>query len=287
MVKTVNTNLSHFANRVSNFRQAQGWTQERLAHEMGISRNYICMIENGRVPKESVVKLFETLERGPVYNGGGGRGAARGNPVRAARLAAGLSIKDLAAATQYRIGLLQAVEEGRARVTEQMAAGLAQALPELDRDDLLRQDAVDPPLPGVDAGPARGTGGLAARYVPLLTWVQAGELAEVGDLYQREQHIAFDAQDPRAFAVTLKGDSMDPPFAPGDVAIVYPGRAAANGNLVLGRTHDGEVFFKRLTVLRAGEYRLSSYNAVYPAFDRAAGELAWLYPVASVHKPTL
>jgi SOS-response transcriptional repressor LexA len=234
MAKRVNTNLSHFANRVSNFRLARGWTQERLAHEMGISRNYICMIEGGRLPRASVVKLFESLESAPVYHGSAELAAQNG-------------------------------------------------------DD-------DPTLPGIDARPGRSGGRahrprtreLSARYVPLITWAQAGELADVADLYPHAAvHSAFDAQDARAFAVTITGDAMEPPFAPGDVAIVYPSRAAANGNLVLARTREGEVFFKRLTILRAGEYRFSSYNAVYPAFDRAAGELAWIFPVASVHKATL
>jgi transcriptional regulator with XRE-family HTH domain len=292
MAKAVNTYLSHFANRVSNFRQARGWTQERLAHEMGISRNYICMIEGGRVPKQSIIKLFESLENAPVYPGSARSGGAAGHPVRDARQAAGLTIKELAQATHYKIGLLQAIEDGRERVTEQMAAALLRALPALDHEELLSQRAADPPLSG-SASPQRGRTQtsapreLAARSVPLLTWAQAAELANAADLDPHEGHLAFDGQDERAFAVTITGDSMEPPFAPGDVAIVYPGRIAANGNLVLGKTRDGEVFFKRLTVLRAGEFRFSSYNPVYPPFDRGAGELAWLYPVAGVHKVTL
>jgi SOS-response transcriptional repressor LexA len=229
---------------------------------------------------------------------GDGRGRGHsGNPVRDARQAAGLTIKELAAATQYKIGLLQALEDGRARATEQMAATLARALPGLDVDRLLSHHETAPALPGVEhAGAASGRDvrrqrvmprGQPARYVPLITWAQAAQMTELGDLARHEGQIAFEAEDADAFAVTIKGDSMDPPFAPGDVAIVYPGRPAANGNLVLGRTREGELFLKRLTVLRTGEYRFSSYNAVYPAFDRAQGELAWIYPVASVHKETL
>ena len=294
MAQAVNTKKSYFAHRVSNFRIARGWTQERLAHEMGVSRNYICMIEGGRMPKESMVKLFESLENAPFYQPSAARShTASGNPVRDARQAAGLTIKELAMATKYKIGQLQAVEEGRERVNEQMAAALLQALPNLDLGGLLARSEADPSLPGVDSPPRNRRSqqliphGMTACYVPLITWAQAAELTDVADLYPHEGHIAFDAQDARAFAVTITGDAMEPPFAPGDVAIVYPTREPANGNLVLGKTRGGEVFFKRLTVLRPGEFRFSSYNPVYPAFDRAAGELAWIYPVASVYKQTL
>jgi transcriptional regulator with XRE-family HTH domain len=289
MAKRVNTILDHFANRVSKFRLTRGWTQERLAHEMGISRNYICMIEGGRVPKESVVKLFEALESAPLPRRGERPAATPTNPVRAARQAAGLTIRALAAATHYKIGQLQAVEDDRARVTPQMAAALVQALPTLDREALLAPDVL-PLLSEPGSAAAHGGRhplGLGTRYVPLITWAQAAELTDIDYVHRFEGHIAFDAEDARAFAVTITGDSMEPPFARGDVAIVYPGRPPANGNLVLGRTREGEVFLKRLTILRAGEFRFSSYNAVYPAFDRRGEELVWLFPVASVHKATL
>jgi transcriptional regulator with XRE-family HTH domain len=288
MSKRVNTILHHFANRVSKFRLTRGWTQERLAHEMGISRNYICMIEGGRVPRESVVKLFEALENAPLPRRSEPSGVTPTNPVKAARQAAGLTIRALAAATHYKIGQLQAIEDDRARVTPQMAAALAQALPDLNRDALLATGG--PHLSGPAFATAHGgreARGSGARYVPLITWEQAAELTEIEDVHRLEGHITFDAEDARAFAVTITGDSMEPPFARGDVAIVYPTRPPANGNLVLGRTRDGEVFLKRLTILRAGEFRFSSYNAVYPAFDRRREELAWLFPVASVHKATL
>ena len=173
-----------------------------------------------------------------------------------------------------------------------MAAVLSRALPALDSDELLSQSEAEAPQAGVPSPtwgrePSPAPRGLSARYVPLLTWVQAAELADATELYPDAGHLAFDAQDERAFAVTITGDSMEPPFAPGDVAIVYPGRPAANENLVLARTRNGEIFLKRLTVLRAGEFRFSSYNPVYPAFDRSAGELAWIYPVGSVQKMTL
>jgi transcriptional regulator with XRE-family HTH domain len=284
MAKRVNTFLNHFAKRVSNFRLTQGWTQERLAHEMGISRNYISMIEGGRLPKQSVIKLFESLESAPLRPRREPSAAAPAHPLRAARQAAGMTIRELAAATEYKIGQLQAIEEDRAGVTPQMAAALVQALPGLDRETLLAPSTSPLSGPGQGAAHARRLNG---RYGPLITWAQAGELAEIEEVHRLEGHIAFDAEDARAFAVTITGDSMEPSFAPGDVAIVYPSRPAVNGNLVLARTREGEVFLKRLTVLRPGEFRFSSYNAVYPAFDRRREELAWLFPVASVHKATL
>lgn len=55
-------NVSDFANRVRQFRRARKLTQEELAEKLGVTRNYLSMIEGGREPSETVQKLFGNLE---------------------------------------------------------------------------------------------------------------------------------------------------------------------------------------------------------------------------------
>jgi transcriptional regulator with XRE-family HTH domain len=53
----------NFSHRVKNLRVALGLNQEAFANRLGVSRNYISMIEGGRAPSEALIKYFETIER--------------------------------------------------------------------------------------------------------------------------------------------------------------------------------------------------------------------------------
>jgi SOS-response transcriptional repressor LexA len=129
--------------------------------------------------------------------------------------------------------------------------------------------------------------GVTARYVPLISWAQAGTMASFSDeAYQYEAHLAFNVTDRRAIAVQIRGDSMRPPYDEGDIVILYPSSEPRNGDLVIARLSEsagGDVMFKIYSVARE-QITLSSYNPAYPPMTFPREDFAWIYPAASVVK---
>jgi transcriptional regulator with XRE-family HTH domain len=59
---------NEIANRIRNFRNRTGMSQQELGKRLGISGNYVYLIESGqKSPHPSTVKLFEALEVSPLY----------------------------------------------------------------------------------------------------------------------------------------------------------------------------------------------------------------------------
>lgn len=57
--------MKKFSERVSSLRGRLGLSQEAFAKRLGVSRNYVSMIEQGREPSASLKRLIETLETPP------------------------------------------------------------------------------------------------------------------------------------------------------------------------------------------------------------------------------
>jgi len=70
---------------------------------------------------------------------------------------------------------------------------------------------------------------------------------------------------PNAFALVVKGDSMEPEFTEGDIIIVDPGRAYGNLSYVVVK-NGTEATFKQLVIDGASVY-LKPLNDRYPIKD--------------------
>jgi len=109
--------------------------------------------------------------------------------------------------------------------------------------------------PQVVAGPPiRG-------FVPLISWVQAGEWCEAIDNYQPgdgEEMIPCPFEHgPNAFCLKINGPSMEPEYRDGEVICVDPSVEPRHGHDVVARTADGSVTFKRLQITQDGTYLLA------------------------------
>jgi len=126
------------------------------------------------------------------------------------------------------------------------------------------------------------------RYIPLISFAQAGTMKSFEDIYEREGLLSFDVKDPKAFSVRIVGDSMTPEFREGDMAVLYPGSTPRNGDVViarLGEDQGGDVMFKLFNSRESGRrVILTSYNPAYPPLEYERGDFAWIYPVVSVMK---
>ena len=120
------------------------------------------------------------------------------------------------------------------------------------------------------------------RLVPLVSWAQAGHAVDYDELpvsWQKRVHTSV--MDPKAFAVSIAGNSMEPRYHEGDVAFLEPSKTVRQHDTVIARLKDEGVVFKIYS--RTGDtVRFSSYNPAYPPFEVEASEVAWAYPVHSV-----
>lgn len=107
-------------------------------------------------------------------------------------------------------------------------------------------------------------------YAPILTWAQAKEMA-MGVLIMEgaapKVRITVAERCPNAFVLPVRGESMEPEFAEGDLIVVDPDRSPWNGCYVVALvTIDDEPTLKRF-VVDAGRTYLSPDNSRYPVID--------------------
>ena len=110
------------------------------------------------------------------------------------------------------------------------------------------------------AGPSQKDSNVASftiagkiKFVPLVSWVTAGQWAEVSDNYppgQGEDNIPCPSKcGPHSFALRVKGDSMEPEYPNGSVIIVDPDREPRHdADVVVRLNSDMEATFKRLKI---------------------------------------
>jgi SOS-response transcriptional repressor LexA len=120
-----------------------------------------------------------------------------------------------------------------------------------------------------------GAGGLGVpamvARVPLISWVAAGSWRETIDNFQPgDADVWIDTAKrvgQSAFALRVKGDSMEPTCPDGSVIIVDPEREPENGSLVVVRLdEDAEATFKKL-MMEGGRRYLAPLNPRYPVLE--------------------
>lgn len=127
----------------------------------------------------------------------------------------------------------------------------------MDTDHTARPDV------NVEPGP-----NLAARPVPLISWVQAGDWKEVVDNLapgDADEWLFITGHSrPRAFALRVRGVSMEPKYHEGDIILVDPDLRAISGSHVVVRLeNENEATFKRLVI--EGERKfLQPLNPAWP-----------------------
>ena len=124
------------------------------------------------------------------------------------------------------------------------------------------------------------------RNLPVLSWGQAGHAAVLGDIpHDWDEVIPSDVSDERAFAIRLRGDSMEPKFSDGDIAILLPGAVPTNGEVVIANLKNEGVLCKIMHIqLDHNLVRLSSYNPAHPPIERHRAQFNWIFPVAAIIK---
>jgi len=121
------------------------------------------------------------------------------------------------------------------------------------------------------------------RAIPVVSWAQAGIGMEFEELpFDWQKRVATDCPDEQAFAVEIQGDSMEPKFFQGDIAILMRGHVPRNGNLVVARLDLEGVVFKVFTARTQSTTKIcsfTSYNPVFQPIEVPESSVIWNFPV--------
>lgn len=133
--------------------------------------------------------------------------------------------------------------------------------------------------PREHGGPFWGT----TDQAPIISWASAGSGNAFEDQGSDVATIPTPCKDPNCYALEIQGDSMEPLYLSGDIAVVAPNQLASNNDLVIAKLLDDSVFFKRLQITQGGKlYRLLSINPHHHAIDLKRTDLRFIHPVYSV-----
>ena len=101
------------------------------------------------------------------------------------------------------------------------------------------------------------------QYVPLISWVQAGNPSGVILDDSVEKIPSIRHMSDGSFALRVRGESMLPLFVEGDIIFVDPMREPRNKSYVIVSTPDNETTFKQLVADSEIQY-LRPLNANWP-----------------------
>lgn len=102
-----------------------------------------------------------------------------------------------------------------------------------------------------------------------------------------EGNVPWATRDRHAYAVRVKGDSMQPRFRAGEIVIVEPGAAVVPGDDVVVRAVSGRKMVKRLLFQRGNELTLGSVNDRHPPLTISLEEIESIHHIAgSVQRGT-
>lgn len=124
------------------------------------------------------------------------------------------------------------------------------------------------------------------RAIPVRSWAQAGIGRDFEELpFDWQRTIPTDCPDDQAFAVEVEGDSMEPKFLQGDIAVIMPSHQPKNGSLVVARLEREGIVFKVFTARQEGAVRqcsFASYHHAYRAIEVPENSVIWNFPVYQV-----
>ncbi len=124
------------------------------------------------------------------------------------------------------------------------------------------------------------------RAIPVRSWAQAGVGVDFEELpLDWQKQVATDCPDEQAFAVEIQGDSMEPKFFPGDLAVLMPTQQPRNGSLVVARLADEGIVFKVFTARDQPAARIcsfTSYNPVFQPIEVSENRVIWNFPVYQI-----
>lgn len=171
-----------------------------------------------------------------------------GGNIRKRRKAKGWTVAELAIRVGSDVGNISRLERGKQGYSDDLLQRIAAEL-DCSKFDLFAED---------DAGGNVELVSIGSRRIPLISYVQAGQLTEAVDAYHvgdAADWLLSDLELSReAFALEIKGKSMLPDFREGDRVIIDPAVRPQPGDFVVAKNGDDEATFKKYRPRGVNEY---------------------------------
>jgi SOS-response transcriptional repressor LexA len=229
---------------------------------------------------------------------------ALGKNIKAHRQARGWEQKTLSSLSGVEIGTISALEVRDSKRSDK-APALARAFG-ISTDELITglpiaaigTDAVDVANRRAIGQEQSNVSDYKPKHrVPLISWVQAGGLSDVEDLFHPGEAVRWEDTDANCsrstYALLVDGDSMVctvpgmPSFPPGTVLVVDPERGGNAGDYVIAKdVHSQRATFKLLKTDGARWY-LHALNKEYPAIEIDDPALRVIGRVIEAKPPTI
>lgn len=102
---------------------------------------------------------------------------------------------------------------------------------------------------------------------PIIAFARGGEGSYPEDQGANVPRIPVPCRDPNCYVLELTGDSMEPIYMEGDLLVVAPNEQPMNNDLVVVRTTEDEVLFKKFKHPKkpgGEEFQFQSFNPHHP-----------------------
>lgn len=97
-----------------------------------------------------------------------------------------------------------------------------------------------------------------------------------------DEMLPWPTKDPNAYALRVKGDSMQPRIRPGELIVAEPGAAVGSGDDVVVRTRSGRKMVKQLLFQRGNEVTLGSINTAHRPTSISLEEIESMHRIAAI-----
>lgn len=97
-----------------------------------------------------------------------------------------------------------------------------------------------------------------------------------------EAYLPWPTKDPAAYALRVRGDSMQPRIRPGEMIVVEPSATVNPGDDVVVKTRNGRKMVKQLLLRRGSEVTLGSINQTHKQTTISIEEIESIHFVAGI-----
>ncbi|HDZ8828511.1 TPA: helix-turn-helix domain-containing protein [Aeromonas hydrophila] len=189
-----------------------------------------------------------------------------GAKIRALRKERKMTISELATQVDSDVGNISRLERDIQGFSPQLLSKIAEALSvpvaELFSDNLQPAQHQNMELATPDI-----------HRIPVITYVQAGVWTETSEIRECDGNMAYITTDldlgQRAFAIVIRGNSMEPEFTEGDLVLIDPDEPLHPGDFVVAKNGEEEATFKKYRPRGYSEdgqeiFELAPLNDDYP-----------------------
>ena len=125
------------------------------------------------------------------------------------------------------------------------------------------------------------------RFIPLLSLAQAGRAMVSWETLPDDwsDRVPTESSDENAFAIEVRGDSMEPYIREGDRLVMLPSKLPANGDVVVAKFLNGDTVLKLYHESDGGKtVHLASFNTEYPPATYRRSEFEAIVPADTLIK---